>query len=138
MTISKHTFSGCKSLKKIILPNSITEIHDFAFVGCESREEIALPDNLYLIGNGAFSGCKNISIELPNKKLFINCLNIGSPKSFRVRTNNKIYKIKDDVVYDFDMDELIINAEADSPELRVPRAVEVFNPSESVSVPQII
>ena len=42
-TIRSNAFSGCSSLTKITLPNSITSIGDNAFSGCSSLESITLP-----------------------------------------------------------------------------------------------
>lgn len=54
--ISRCAFSGCKSLRKITLPNSLGIIGDFCFLDCENLEEIT--DNADIsVGYHAFEGC---------------------------------------------------------------------------------
>lgn len=45
----------------IVLPNSITNIGEYAFAECRKLETITFGDNLLLIGNKAFSNDSNIS-----------------------------------------------------------------------------
>ena len=60
------TFGGCKSLKKVRLPNEIKKLHSMDFIGCESLEEVLLPKTLISIGHAVFSGCSSLSsITLP-------------------------------------------------------------------------
>lgn len=55
-------FSGCTSLKSVIIPESVTEICGGAFSGCTSLESITIPPSVQIIdgeeyGGGAFSHC---------------------------------------------------------------------------------
>lgn len=87
--IFSYAFEGCVSLKKIDIPQNITQIGEYAFCACgiESFEvpsgvtrienntfsscdrlkEIKLPSGLKEIGYGAFLGCDSfVDIELPS------------------------------------------------------------------------
>ncbi len=48
------------TLKKVVLPNSITEIPPELFMGCSCLEEIILPENITSIGPRAFLDCNSI------------------------------------------------------------------------------
>jgi len=54
------TFSDCKKLTNIELPEGLTRIGDGAFSGCTGLTNIKLPKNLAFIGEQVFEGCKNL------------------------------------------------------------------------------
>ncbi|MDE7421080.1 MAG: caspase family protein [Muribaculaceae bacterium] len=69
--IAKNGFKGCKNLKSVVLPNSISKIGEDAFNGCASLEYIVVPDhaivelspmNFGTGGNGPFKGCKKLTV----------------------------------------------------------------------------
>ncbi len=63
-SVSKKAFLGRKSLKKLLLPESIESIGDWGFAGCENLTEITLPG--CETGEGIFKGCVNLQkITLP-------------------------------------------------------------------------
>lgn len=43
-------FDGCKNLKKVVLPNTVTYIARYAFDGCDSIMSINIPSSLKRIG----------------------------------------------------------------------------------------
>lgn len=45
---------------KIEIPESITEIGDYAFFNCKNLKEVTIHDNVTSIGANAFSGCSNL------------------------------------------------------------------------------
>ena len=55
--ISKSAFSGCKSLKRINIPNTVIKIDSKAFATCKSLEQIYLPDSVTDIATDAFENC---------------------------------------------------------------------------------
>lgn len=64
--INHNCFCGC-SLSTIELPNSLTSIKDFVFGKCENLNNIVLPNSLTNLGQGAFSGCTALSeIVIPD------------------------------------------------------------------------
>ena len=46
-----------KSLKELVIPNTVKKISNFAFEDCRVLESLRLPDSVVKIGKGAFSGC---------------------------------------------------------------------------------
>ena len=71
-----YTFWGCKNLKSVTLPQSLTSIGNNSFYECESLESIVLPENLTNLGNWAFAGCRSIKkLVIPDK---LTSTNIGN------------------------------------------------------------
>ena len=60
------TFESCTELKKVTLPESLTEICENAFFGCTSLVEVNIGENVTKIGKTAFAQCYSLeSIDLP-------------------------------------------------------------------------
>ena len=65
--IKDYAFNGCTSLTSIVIPDSVTSIGDFAFDGCSSLTSIDIPDSVTSIGDGAFYNCYSLtSIDIPD------------------------------------------------------------------------
>ena len=65
--ILTSAFYYCKSLKSVVIGDSVTSIGDRAFYFCESLTSIIIGDSVKSVGNGAFWGCKSLtSIEIPD------------------------------------------------------------------------
>lgn len=87
------TFSGCTSLKTVLLPPMLDRIDDYAFSGCTSLDNIAFPNKLKVINHGAFQDCRSLSsVNLSDCKIlgtiegyaFYGCSNLETvylPKS---------------------------------------------------------
>ena len=79
LTISEHVteivrgqFKDDTGLKKVILPNSITHIENYAFDGCILLAELSMPSQLETIGDGAFANCECLkNIEIPASVTYI-------------------------------------------------------------------
>ena len=52
--IGNSVFSGCISLTKIKIPDSVTSIGAFAFYNCDSLTELKMPNNIQFIGSDNF------------------------------------------------------------------------------------
>ena len=64
---STGVFDGCTSLKNVILPSTLINIHHYAFRGCSSLEKITLNEGLQYMGERVFDGCSALqSIVIPN------------------------------------------------------------------------
>ena len=64
--IKDYAFYNCKSILKVTLPDGVTSIGDYAFSQCESLTSINIPDGVMSIGNSAFSHCNSlIKINIP-------------------------------------------------------------------------
>lgn len=55
--IEAYTFSYCRALTEIEIPNSVTSIEEGAFAGCGSLSEISISNSITNIGVGAFYAC---------------------------------------------------------------------------------
>lgn len=81
--IGEFAFYNCDFIEEIILPNNLTSIGSFAFYGCENLKTLEIPDSVEMIDKGAFSYCYQLeSIKLPSqlrtiaKSLFYQCKNL--------------------------------------------------------------
>ncbi len=77
--ILPYILYGCKSLKSVRLPDSVTEIGEYAFVDC-TNAGIHMPASLQKIGSRAFSGCAGLThvsfsknLEEIEQNAFENC-----------------------------------------------------------------
>ena len=86
-------FEGCKSLKSVIISDSIEEIEHHTFSGCTNLESVKLPDSLREIWNDSFLNCSSLtSIVIPDKvdlieAAFVGCSNLSNvslPKSLKM------------------------------------------------------
>ncbi|MDR1907423.1 MAG: leucine-rich repeat domain-containing protein [Holosporales bacterium] len=58
--IDTCSFSVCKSLREVILPEGIEEIGCSAFYGCKSLSKIKIPESVTKIGDSAFYECEHL------------------------------------------------------------------------------
>lgn len=69
-TINYGVFWGCKNLKSVIIPNSVTSIASRAFQN-SSIKTVSLGNGVKNIGWVAFSGCPLISVRIPKSVVYI-------------------------------------------------------------------
>ena len=63
--INNYAFAGVASIKKIVLPEGIESIGDFAFCNCVNLLSVKTPTTCKTIGKYAFNGCSQLSeVEL--------------------------------------------------------------------------
>ncbi len=81
--IKDYTFYYCRTLKNIILPDSISSIGAYAFGICDGLTEIVIPVNVTQIKENAFYGCSNLqkmvlpdNLESIGAYAFYNCANL--------------------------------------------------------------
>ena len=66
-SIGEYAFYECSSLTSITIPNSVTSIGEYAFQFCDSLTSISIPNSVTSIGERAFQSCRSLtSITIPN------------------------------------------------------------------------
>ena len=88
--IGDYAFSSCTSLKEVRIPDSVTEIGCCAFDGCTSLKEVHIPDSVTGIGWFAFSGCTSLKeVHIPDSVTKIGAFEGCTSVHFIVDPNNK-------------------------------------------------
>lgn len=65
LSLTSTAFIGNKTIRSIILPESISIIPTYGFSSCEELERIYIPATVTRICDGAFYHCKKLTIETP-------------------------------------------------------------------------
>ena len=93
--IADHSFSGCKNLKQINLPDTIKMIGLGAFLRCSSLNSINIPESVTSIGNNAFQYCSSLtSINIPDSVTSIdNGAFLGCSKLTSINIPNSVTSI---------------------------------------------
>ena len=101
--VPKHYFEGT-GITKIVIPDSVTSIGDYAFRNCSSLTSVTIGDGVESIGYAALAGCSSLtSIEIPNSVTtikpyaFYNCSSLTS-----VVISDSVTSIGSDVFKDCD------------------------------------
>lgn len=68
----KQQFIGNDLIKKVIIPEGVTEISEYAFANLSELREVVLPSTLKKIGLGAFRDCKKLKTINLEHVQFIN------------------------------------------------------------------
>ena len=86
--IFEHAFEEMTGLKKVVIPDSVTEIGYGAFYGCTNISEIKFGKGLKTIGGSAFENVKRLKkLEIPGNVInvygaaFYNCDNLLTVKT---------------------------------------------------------
>ena len=70
--MGKYAFCGCRSLKSVNIPSSVTEIGDLAFRDCSSLTNVKIPSSVTEIGVGAFEKWRSLtSVNIPSSVTYI-------------------------------------------------------------------
>ena len=59
--IGNYAFQVCSALTSVHIPTSVTNIGESAFAGCYSLTSINISDNVTTLGRGAFTSCISLS-----------------------------------------------------------------------------
>ena len=59
--IADSAFSGCKTLKSVTIPDSVTSIGNSAFAGCSGLQSLTIGNGVTSIGSSAFYNCTALS-----------------------------------------------------------------------------
>ena len=71
--IQYGAFRNCVELKRIILPDNLISIGDYAFYNCNSVSNMVIPDNVTSIGSNTFCYCRGLT----NVSISKNTISIG-------------------------------------------------------------
>ena len=67
-TIGNSAFLGCKKIKGVKIPDTVTIIEGSAFSDCTALKSVTIPNSVEFIGSHAFYNCKNLTkAKLSNK-----------------------------------------------------------------------
>lgn len=76
---TKQSAIGDDTITKVVIPEGVTTIEQYAFAKLTALEEVVLPSTLNLIGLGAFQGCTKLSkinlenVQFINERAFSGC-----------------------------------------------------------------
>ena len=119
------------SLKKIILPDTVTEIGSAAFYWNSNLTEVVLPRSLTKIGRQAFTECislKEISIPAGvtsiEKQAFQGCKKLAS---FRVDPENPVFEAKDGLLIRKDEQSVVCAAGALKGSVTIPEGIRIIS-----------
>ena len=66
-TIASYAFYECKELRRVVIPDSVTSINQWAFFGNSALEDLTLGKGLSIIGDRAFDMCSSLkNVSIPN------------------------------------------------------------------------
>lgn len=111
--INDAMFSFCDKLKRIILPDNITEIRDGAFYECTNLEDLVMPSLLYKMGSHLFyrTCIKEVSLgkyAAGLKDLWLVFSSAKDLKKIHLSDENTHYKEMDGVMYSSNGDSLLL------------------------------
>lgn len=67
--IGSYTFSECRKIKQVHIPDTVHEIQAKAFYGCESIKKVRLSSALEVMGVNPFMGCRSLqAFEMPESR----------------------------------------------------------------------
>ena len=69
-SIGGRAFSGCTSLTRVTIPDSVTRIGMDAFYGCESLTQVTIPDSVTGIGEDAFNNCTSLTLLIDSANTY--------------------------------------------------------------------
>ena len=55
--IGKQAFSLNETMEKVVLPDTLKRISDYAFYSCSALSSLTLPESMQIVGYSAFCGC---------------------------------------------------------------------------------
>lgn len=80
VVLNSSAFAGCRSLKNVTFPTTLTELPDKLFQYCESLETINLPTSVTKLGYNVFEGCNSLkeftfpdSVKSMKDNVFLDC-----------------------------------------------------------------
>ena len=93
--ITSISFTNCKSLEYVLLPDGLETIESMCFFGCYNLKSVELPDNVKTIGKLAFVECGIEEVVLPFglQELDINAFGAGVKKVYYLGSREKFAEL---------------------------------------------
>lgn len=108
--IEDYAFYGCEGITSITIPAGVVHIEDYAFAYCTAVKEISVADSVETIGAYAFCGCNSVKeLKLPASlhQIGAQALCIGDLETISIASANPYFTVRDGVLYDKSMQELL-------------------------------
>lgn len=96
--VPPYSFKNCSSLADLYIPDTVSEIGEYAFLGCTNLKTIHLPNGIKMISKGMFMDCKSLTkcflsddIEIIEDEAFKGCISMKRPwipKKIRIISEN--------------------------------------------------
>lgn len=124
-----YAFCECSSLTSIEIPSGVTTVRRFAFAGCSSLINIEIPSGVTYISFYTFERCSNLTnIEIPSSvtsidsEAFEGCTSL---KNINVDVNNENYCSENGILFNKDKTEIVRYPErkTDVKEYSIPNSV---------------
>lgn len=84
IAIERKAFLSCKTIREIVLPETVEEIGDWAFAHAEQLRTITIPNHVLVRGKELFLGCIRLKEILVNTRDELNALGLGRMLSIAV------------------------------------------------------
>lgn len=92
--------NGKELTGKLIIPDNITAIGDYAFEHCGSITSVTIPDGVTVIGEAAFENCSALtSVTIPDDVTFIGCYAFSGTSLTSVILPDGISSVEEGVFY---------------------------------------
>ena len=98
--VIEGAFSNNPTIRKVILPETVSTIGRDAFSFCRNLETVHIPDKTTHIEKDAFWGCKNLDILIPKNVSVIEEDAITQVKSIYVSADNVRFIVDQDLLID--------------------------------------
>ena len=139
--IEEEAFESCTSLAEVKFGNKLETIDNGAFCDCESLAKVELPESVKIIGSYAFINCLSLEeINIPANvselafDTFSYCDMLGKVS---VDKNNKNYVVKDNVIYDKDITQIVLYPSGREGDYEIPDSVQSISSDTFYSCPSL-
>lgn len=128
-TIGRSSFK-MKKIKSVTIPDTVTEIDDYAFAFSNSLESVSIPDSVKSIGTNAFAGCVKLKdVKLPKKLKTIGMFSFDATSIKKINIPKSVKTIGD---YAFAECQYLKNVTVNSADTEI--AESAFNKSINVVI----
>lgn len=94
-------FSNNLTVKRVVLPDSITSIGFKSFMGCKNLEYVEIPDGVTKIERATFQNCNSLNLSIPKNVSEIEEGAITCVKHIDVHNSNPYFRVHQGMLIDF-------------------------------------